>query len=74
MFEAAGYGKSQGYGKNPAIIVVDVNYNFVGEEPEPILDSIKKYRNSCGDEGWTGVYYTQRLLEAAREKGVPIFL
>ena len=73
VFAAAGYGKRQGYGKNPAVIVVDVNYNFVGDEPEPILDSIKKYRNSCGEEGWQGVYHTQRLLEAAREKGVPVF-
>ena len=73
VFEAAGYGKRQGYGKNPAIVVVDVNYNFVGDTPEPILDSIKKYRNSCGEEGWQGVYHTQRLLEVARENGVPIF-
>ena len=58
VFEAAGYGKRQGYGKNPAIVVVDVNYNFVGDTPEPILDSIKKYRNSCGEEGWQGVYHT----------------
>lgn len=72
VFAAAGYGKRQGYGERPAVIVVDVNYNFVGEAPEPILESIKKYRNSCGEEGWHGVYHIQRLLEAARAKGIPI--
>lgn len=73
VFAAAGYGKRQGFGRRPAVIVVDVNYNFVGDVPEPILESIKKYRNSCGEEGWQGVYQIGRLLEAARAKGVPIF-
>jgi nicotinamidase-related amidase len=73
VFGAAGYGKPQGFGRRPAVIVVDVNYNFVGDVPEPILDSIKKYRNSCGEEGWQGVAQIQHLLEAARAARVPIF-
>jgi nicotinamidase-related amidase len=73
VFAAAGYGKRQGFGSRPAVVVVDVNYNFVGDVPEPILESIKKYRNSCGEEGWEGVYQIRRLLDAARRKGVPIF-
>jgi nicotinamidase-related amidase len=73
VFAAAGYGKRQGFGDRPAVIVVDVNYNFVGDVPEPILESIKKYRNSCGEEGWQGVYHIRSLLDAARSRGVPIF-
>jgi maleamate amidohydrolase len=73
VFAAAGYGKRQGFGRRPAVIVVDVNYNFVGDVPEPILDSIKKYRNSCGAEGWQGVAQIRRLLDAARATSVPIF-
>jgi maleamate amidohydrolase len=73
VFAAAGYGKRQGFGRKPAVIVVDVNYNFVGDVPEPILESIKKYRNSCGEEGWQGVYQIGRLLDAARDKRLPIF-
>jgi maleamate amidohydrolase len=73
VFAAAGYGKRQGFGRRPAVMVVDVNYNFVGDVPEPILDSIKKYRNSCGEEGWQGVRQIRRLLDAARAVSVPIF-
>lgn len=73
VFAAAGYGKPQGFGSRPAVIVVDVNYNFVGDIPEPILESITKYRNSCGEEGWQGVYQIRKLLDGARIKGVPIF-
>ncbi len=73
VFAAAGYGKRQGFGRRPAVIVVDVNYNFVGDVPEPILESIKTYRNSCGEEGWQSIYQIRKLLDAARATGVPIF-
>ena len=33
VFGAAGYGRRQGFGHRPAVIVVDVNYNFVGDVP-----------------------------------------
>ena len=73
VFASAGYGQRQGFGSRPAVLVVDVNYNFVGDIPEPILDSIKKYRNSCGEEGWQGIYQIKKLLDAARARGIPIF-
>jgi maleamate amidohydrolase len=72
VFSAAGYATKQGYGKRPAILVVDVNYNFCGDRPEPILDSIKRWRNSCGAEAWDGVRAIKKLLTAARAKGLPV--
>ncbi len=73
VFAKAGYGSRQGFGDRPAVLIIDVNYFFVGETSEPILDSIEKYRNSCGEEGWEGVYQIQKLLKAARAKGLPVF-
>jgi maleamate amidohydrolase len=70
---ATGYGKRQGYGCRPALLVVDVNYNFVGDYPEPIFASIKKYSNSCGEEGWEAIPRIQELLKVARSKNLPIF-
>jgi hypothetical protein len=55
VFAASGYGARQGFGKRPAILVIDVNYNFCGDRREPILESIKRWRNSCGAEAWDGV-------------------
>ena len=43
VFKAAGYGKSIGYGKRPALLVIDVQYSFIGDQPEDILESVKKY-------------------------------
>ena len=72
VFAAAGYGKKGGFGSRPAVLVIDVNYNFTGEKPEPILESIKKWRNSCGEEGWRGVQAISELLEVDRAKDLPI--
>jgi hypothetical protein len=48
VFALSGYGKRAGFGQRPAVLVIDVNYNFVGDKPEPILDSVKRFRNSRG--------------------------
>jgi nicotinamidase-related amidase len=72
VFARAGYGQRQGFGKRPALLIVDVNYNFCGDRPEPILESIKRWRNSCGEEAWTGVKAIKRLLAAGRAKGLPV--
>ena len=42
VYRRAGYGKPRGYGRRPALLVVDMEYNFTGDRPEPILDSIKR--------------------------------
>jgi len=72
VFAAAGYATRQGFGHRPAILVVDVNYAFCGDRPEPILESIKRWRNSCGAEAWEGVKAIKRLLAAARARGLPV--
>jgi nicotinamidase-related amidase len=72
VFATGGFGATQGYGKRPAVVVVDVNYAFCGERPEPILESIKRWRASCGAEAWDGVAAIAKLLAAARARGLPV--
>jgi maleamate amidohydrolase len=59
-------------GRRPAVLVVDVNYAFVGLKPQNIVDSVKDYRTSCGERGWRGVANISALLEVARQSRVPI--
>ena len=73
VFTAAGYSQPMGFGKRPAILIVDVNYYFCGDRPEPILDSIKRWPNSCGEDAWAAIPHIQSLLKAARGKGLPVF-
>jgi maleamate amidohydrolase len=72
VFAASGYGTRQGFGKRPALLVIDVNYAFCGERAEPILESIKRWRNSCGEDAWRAMPVLRCLIDAARAKGVPV--
>ena len=36
VFAAGGFGARAGFGKRPALLVIDVNWAFCGERPEPI--------------------------------------
>lgn len=73
VFRAAGYGRRGGWGTRPALLVVDVNYNFAGDRPEPILDSIRRFRNSCGEVAWQTIPRIAELMAHARLRGVPVF-
>lgn len=73
VYEQAGYGAIGGGGKRPALLVIDVTYEFVGERPEPILESIKRFPNSCGEVGWTAMERIRELLDICRAQDVPIF-
>ena len=72
VFAAAGYGARAGFGQRPALLVIDVNYNFCGDRRLPILESIKKWRNSCGEEAWEGVARIRELIDVAHAQGLPV--
>jgi maleamate amidohydrolase len=73
VFETAGYGKRVGFGTRPALFVIDVQYNFCGDERQPILDAVKKYRTACGEEAWDAIPHIERLMLICRQKNLPIF-
>jgi maleamate amidohydrolase len=72
VFAASGYGALAGGGKRPALLIIDVNYNFCGDRREPILESIKRWRNSCGEDAWDGLVHIRKLIDVCRPKGIPI--
>jgi maleamate amidohydrolase len=72
VFAAGGFGAPAGFGKHPALLVIDVNWAFCGERPEPILESIKRWRTSCGEESWVALEHIKSLIEAARAKELPV--
>lgn len=72
VLDACGYGRVRGLGKRAALLVIDMNYNWVGDRREPVLDSIKRIRHSCGEEAWDAVAVTRKLMDLARQKKIPI--
>ncbi|HYU11412.1 MAG TPA: isochorismatase family protein [Stellaceae bacterium] len=72
VFAAGGFGARAGFGKRPALLVIDVNWAFCGERPEPILEAIKRWRTSCGEEAWVALDYIKALIDKARSRGLPV--
>ncbi len=72
LYREVGLGRRMGFGKAPAILVIDMIYNSVGFVPENVSESIKKVPFSCGDLGWAAVPNTKELIKAARQKRVPV--
>ena len=72
VFASGGFGARAGFGKRPALLVIDVNWAFCGERPEPILKSIKRWRTSCGAEAWVALEHIRALIDTAHGWGLPV--
>lgn len=72
VFAASGFGATGDWGKRPALLIIDVNYAFCDEAPKPILESIKKWRTSCGEDAWEAMPVLQKLIHVCRGKGIPV--
>lgn len=72
VFDAAGYGSDGTVGQRPVLVVIDMNHDFVGDRPEPILESVRRFPNSCGEEAWEAMACLAPVLGAARAAGVPV--
>jgi maleamate amidohydrolase len=70
--DVSGFGRRQGFGRKTALLVIDVTRNFCGDRREPLLDSVRRWRNSCGEAAWDAADQIALLLQAARENDVPI--
>ena len=69
---AAGYGKRIGWGRRPAVLVVDATYSFCGRSPKPILESVAEQRRSCGETAWDAVGKAAALIKQARKSRAPV--
>jgi nicotinamidase-related amidase len=71
VFALSGHGQAMGWGRRPALLIVDTTVNFIGDRPLPVLESIADWPYSCGEAGWEAAASISRLLEVARAVVVP---
>ena len=68
------WGKKElfGFGKSPALILIDIYRGVLGFERQPLLEQIKTIPGGMGLEGWEAVDRTALLLAKAREYKIPV--
>ena len=71
-FRRSRFGANAGLGDRPVLLVIDVSYAFCGDKREPILDSVKRWKLSCGEAAWDALPVIRRLIDAAHMKGLPV--
>lgn len=64
--------KSIGFGKRPALLLIDLYRWVFGDKPEPILEAVKRWPGSCGLAAWNALPRIQKLLAKARAVQMPI--
>jgi len=72
VIKKGGYGKSRGLGKKPLLLIIDVQYNYVGEDV-PIEQQLDKWPSGGGELAWAAIRNIIKVKKAAKEIGIPIF-
>src|ERR1700688_4857001 len=81
-YNAAGFGRTSGLGKRPALLIIDVQYRTVGTTPKPFWEAIKEFPTACGGVGdsrpadiaASGGKFLDRLPERFRRRADDILL
>ncbi len=71
-YQAAGFGRSSGIGRRPALLIIDVQFRTIGTVSRPFWESIKEYPTSCGEVGWNAMRKIALLLAEFRRNGWPV--
>jgi maleamate amidohydrolase len=66
---SSGFGQELALGERPCLIVIDVTMSFLGRRPGD--ETGEDYVTGCGEVGWKRLPTVIRVLEAAREAGIP---
>jgi maleamate amidohydrolase len=61
-----------GFGSRPALLFIDLYRWVFGDEPEGLLEGVKRWPGYCGMAGWEALPHIQTLLATARGVGIPV--
>jgi nicotinamidase-related amidase len=61
-----------GFGRRPAILNIDLYRAVFGDANVPLVEGLELWPSYCGPSGWAAVPHIQRLMQMARQIGVPV--
>lgn len=71
VIEKGGYGKRRGLGQRPMLVVIDAQYNYVGED-RPVGEQLDEWPSGGGAAAWAAIRRIRPLVELARGAGIPV--
>jgi len=71
VIEISGYGAKRGFGKKPALVIIDTQNKFIGVD-KPIFESMKEFPLSLGQNAVKAVKNIARILKVVREENIPV--
>src|SRR3989442_12391507 len=72
IYEKAGYKGKQEFGRNPALLIIDVITGFTGTKSMDVMEAIDEFPTSCGKVAWDALPKIQQLLQACRDAEIPV--
>ena len=66
------YGRKLPLPKRPALVVIDMTYDFCGAPGMDAVSAATERRTACGPSAWQAVPLIARVLTAARQAKMPI--
>jgi len=71
VIEKGGYGQKRGFGENPALVIIDPQYNYVGAD-KPIEDQLEEWPSGGGEGAWRAIERIKELKDLATTRNIPI--
>jgi len=71
VIRRGGYGQPRGLGADPALLIIDPQYNYAGAD-KPILEQIQEWPSGVGESAWRVIERLKPLIHAFREKKRPV--
>jgi len=71
VIEKGGYGQKRGFGKNPAFVIIDPQYNYVGAD-KPIEEQLDEWPSGGGEAAWRAIEIISTLKKKAEAANIPV--
>ena len=73
VLDEAGYGQPRGLGHHPALVLVDFQLAYLGDD-QPVVEQLATWPTGGGAAAWAAMRRTLPVLRQARERELPVFL
>ena len=71
VIQKGGYGKKRGLGSRPLLLIIDPQYNYIGED-KPICDQLDCWPSGGGSTAWEAVRNINKLKAWAKSAAIPV--